>query len=307
VSEDRKVLYRKSLAGNAARQFVWIDRQGKELEKVGMPVDSQAGSLSAAVGKVAFSTADVHLLDLGRRTVDRFTTDAEVEAMPVLSPDGKQIVYTSNRNGAWHIFRSSVNAPGPADVLVKSGRVDVPTGWSKDSRHLLYRTGEPGKWDIWVLPFDGNGALGGARAVLQTDADERDAEFAPDGKWIVYQTNKTGRYEIYAQPFPGPGAAVPISTDGGTQAQWRDDGKEIFYIGRDGKLYAVSVQASVAALELGTPVPLFNSGIGLTDGINRRFYNASPDGQKFLVAASVERPTSPITVLLNWKARPPEK
>jgi hypothetical protein len=52
---------------------------------------------------------------------------------------------------------------------------------------------------------------------------------------------------------------------------------------------------------------LFNSGIGLTDSVNRRFYNASSDGQKFLVAASVERPTSPITVLLHWKGRPPER
>src|SRR5262249_42438919 len=59
VSDDQKILYRKSLAGT--RQFVWFDRQGKELEKVSTPVDSQAGSLSAARGQVAFSTTDVLL------------------------------------------------------------------------------------------------------------------------------------------------------------------------------------------------------------------------------------------------------
>jgi dipeptidyl aminopeptidase/acylaminoacyl peptidase len=159
-----------------------------------------------------------------------------------------------------------------------------------------------------VLPFDANGAIAGpARAVVQTDADERDAEFSPDGKWIVYQTNKSGRYEIYAQPFPGPGPAIPISNGGGAQAQWRDDGKEIFYVGRDGKLYAVPIQFSSTGLEPGTPVPLFNSGISTVDSVNRRFYTASSDGKKFLIATAVVPPASPITVLVNWKGRRPEQ
>jgi Tol biopolymer transport system component len=318
VSADGKIVYRKAPVGSPRRQFAWVDRDGNELQKVGPPVDFLAGSLSARGRQLAFShpnagNYDVFLLDTERGTVDRFTTDPATDALPVFSPDRTQIAFTSSRKGAWGLYRSSINTPGIAELLLlDDGKVHVPTDWSRDGRYLLYRTPNPGSWDIWVLPLTGNDVdaetgIGQPRPVIQTDAEERDAEFSPDGKWIVYETNKSGRSEIYVQPFPGPAASILISNGGGTQAQWRDDGNEIFYIGRDGRLFSVPLQFTSTGLEPGTPVPLFNAGIGVVDAINRRFYSASADGQKFLIARSVERPASPITVLLNWKGRPPQK
>jgi Tol biopolymer transport system component len=63
--------------------------------------------------------------------------------------------------------------------------------------------------------------------VVQTNFDERDAQFSPDGEWIAYQSDESGQYEIYVQRFP---AAVKerISANGGAQVRWRTDGKELF-------------------------------------------------------------------------------
>ena len=53
-----------------------------------------------------------------------------------------------------------------------------------------------------------------------------------------------------------------MSKGGGIQPCWRPDGKELFYIGPDGRLVTLPVQAPLAGdgLEWGTPVPLFTGG-----------------------------------------------
>ena len=54
------------------------------------------------------------------------------------------------------------------------------------------------------------------------------------------------------------------------------------------------------------PVPLFATRIGGAVGQNvfSQNYMVSPNGQRFLMNNIIEETTSPITVLLNWKAKP---
>jgi len=50
------------------------------------------------------------------------------------------------------------------------------------------------------------------------------------------------------------GAKYQISSSGGTEPQWRRDGKELFYVSADRKLTAVPVKLG-ATVEAGTPQP----------------------------------------------------
>jgi hypothetical protein len=77
----------------------------------------------------------------------------------------------------------------------------------------------------------------------------------------------------------------------------------LFYLGLDGTLMAVSVKATPAAIEIGPPRPLFDTGLrgGFLDRRNQ--YLATKDGQHFLVNLSAEDENSPpITVVMNWDA-----
>jgi dipeptidyl aminopeptidase/acylaminoacyl peptidase len=143
-------------------------------------------------------------------------------------------------------------------------------------------------------------------AVVQTEFEERDAQFSPDGKWIAYQSNESGRFEIYIQPFPGPGRREQASTNGGAQVRWRRDGKELFYIALDGRLMAVPIQArsNDQAFEVGTPVPLFATRVGGAVQFDRQQYVVSQDGHRFLMNTVIDEPAaSPIVVILNWKPK----
>ena len=134
--------------------------------------------------------------------------------------------------------------------------------FSRDGRFLLYRSLDPkNNLDIWALPFEGDRK---PFPVVQTSFDERDPQLSPDGKWMAYQSNESGRFEIYAQAFPGPGGRKQISADGGAQVRWRNDGKELFYIGLDGRLMAVPIRLAPEGqpIEVGAPVPLFATRVG---------------------------------------------
>ena len=147
---------------------------------------------------------------------------------------------------------------------------------------------------------------------MTTAFNEFQAQLSPDGHWIAYASDESGRWEVYVQSFPVLGAKRAISTGGGSEPQWRRDGRELFYITPDGTLMAVDV-SSGATLQVTRPTPLFKTPIPAPGEMNtrRNHYVASPDGQRFLVNAAGDAQES-ITVLVNWTSklraeRPPRR
>jgi hypothetical protein len=110
--------------------------------------------------------------------------------------------------------------------------------------------------------------------------------FSPDGRWIAYGSIESRRAEIYVVPYSGLGGKLQISANGGVQARWRSDGKEIFYISPDGRLTAVEVKANAASLEVGRVQPFFGN---VASGAGPNLYDVAPGGQRFLVDVQPER------------------
>ena len=192
-------------------------------------------------------------------------------------------------------------------MLLESDQLKSPNDWSSDGRFLLFRSNDPQTgFDLWVPPLSGDKR---PFPFLKTSFAEREGQFSPDSKWVAYQSNESGQFEIYVQPFPGPGGKLQISSNGGAQPRWNRNGKEIFYVSLDSKMMAAPVRLSPdgQSLETGTPVALFPVRIagGPLPGRNKQQYAVSSDGQRFLVnLATDEGAASPITLILNWKAKP---
>ena len=108
--------------------------------------------------------------------------------------------------------------------------------------------------------------------------------------------------QVYLVSFPATDQKRQISTDGGVQPRWRRDGKELFYLGLDGRIMAVDLRID-ATVDAGAPRPLFNSRLSV-DPIRDQFA-VTADGQHFLVQTSVvEGAPTPITVVVNWRPAP---
>ena len=310
------IAYRTGSALGPRKQLTWFDRSGRELADLGGPFASTqlAPSLSPDDRQVALfrgvsGNIDVWLIDVARGVPTRFTFDSADDVLPIWSRDGRRIVFSSNRKGVQDLYVQPAASAGSGEaLLLQNAQFKGATDWSPDGRFLLYQSVAPKRgFDILALPLDSDGKpQGEPQAVVQTDFDEHGGQFSPDGKWIAYVSIKSGRYEVYVQPFGRAGDEKGISTDGGDQVRWRPDGKELFYVARDGRLMAVPVRlgSNGETVEPGAPAPLFQARVrGMPAGQTQ--YAVSSDGQRFLMNTLIEDVvTSPITMILNWKPQP---
>ena len=284
---------------------VWFDRQGKTL---GVPAESgfyrgialSPDGTRMAVARDNANNTDIWLVEFARGNSMRLTFDPGQDTDPIWSPDGAQIVYSSDRNGTYGLYRKSASGAGEEQLLLKSDEQLVPTDWSRDGRFLLYTAiGAKTAQDAWVLPMEGDRK---PIPFLMTPFREGAARFSPDGRWVAYQSDESGRTEVYVRPFPassGGGGQWLVSNGGGVGPRWRRDGKELFFISQDRRVMAVEVNAS-PSFKAGIPKPLF--GVPLISTA-LPIWDVSADGQRFLNHATPEGTgVAPITIVTNWQA-----
>jgi eukaryotic-like serine/threonine-protein kinase len=293
--------------GNAPLQLTWFDRQGKVLGTLGepgvspdWPAISPDGSL-VVVPRHEGGKEDLWLYNLARGTRSRLTFDGKENCCPVWSPDGSHIALRSNRDGSWKIYQKPINGIGQDEVLDKTPpNGKAPRDWSRDGRYLIEDVFSDNHDSIWVLPLSPE-QTGGDRKrfpYVHDQFNEARPKISPNGQWLAYASYETGRLEIYVQTFPKLGGKWPVSINGGTRPVWSRDGKELYFIGADGKLMAVDVKSGPSGgFEAGTPKVLFDPHIG---GDETSGFDVSKDG-RFLIAV-VEQSGAPITVVVNWTA-----
>jgi hypothetical protein len=87
--------------------------------------------------------------------------------------------------------------------------------------------------------------------------------FSPDSRLVAYVSDESGRNEVYVRPFnPSSGlgdSKWQVSKDGGLGlVQWRQDGKELYYLAADGGVMVTDVATS-PSFRSGTPRLLFRA------------------------------------------------
>jgi eukaryotic-like serine/threonine-protein kinase len=309
VSLTGTLVYAAARSSNAF-QLTWFDRQGKVIGTVGEPgnyVDlamSPDGTRAAVAIEANPRSRDIWVLDLDRGISTRLTSDGSLNESPNWSPDGKRILFSSQRNGHYDLFVRAADGTGSEELLLHSDQNKYASDWSRDGRYLAFTSGDPQtKDDLWILPMEGDRK---PFVFLSTQFNEQSASFSPDGRWISYASDESGRNEIYVGPFTPPGAAssstgnslegkLRISKDGVTAGGvWRQDGKELIFANSRS---VISVDVSTSpSFHAGGPRELLQLPANETVG-----WDGTRDLKKFLVPVPQQNDAQPpITVVLNW-------
>jgi Tol biopolymer transport system component len=292
-------------------QLAWVGRDGTRLGHVGEAGDYAEVVLSPDDSRAAVSVMDpqtgrrnLWIFDTTRGVRERFTDSSTDDLAPVWSPVGDRIVYTSSRQGAIELYERRANGSGTERMFDAGGSVlgKFAASWSPDGQWLAFIAGGRAlaRSDIHVIPVAPGGK---ATPFLESPAIETQVRFSPDGRWLAYTANDSSRMEVYVRPFPGPGDKQRVSTNGGSWAQWRRDGTEIFFLSLDGHLMSAPVTRAGAALRFGEPRSLFTIRVRQLGRLDAYPYAVSRDGQRFLFNTFVEEASSTgLTMVVNWPA-----
>jgi len=312
VSQTGTLAYRIGGAnGSRVMQLAWFDAEGKPVGNLGEggvygEVAIAPDGIHVAVTQydATLSSSNVWVMDTSRGTSARLTFGRGSDRAPVWSPDGKTIIFASNRSGRSDLYQKASDGSGEERLLLKSDEDKLPTSWSKDGRFLLYTsTGPKTLQDLWVLPMEGGGK---PFAFLQTEFNEQVGAFSPDGKWIAYTSWESGNPEVYVRPFAADqnggsagGGKWLISKGLAFAPRWRKDGKELFYVNpREMGQMAVDVTAD-KSFQAGIPRRLFT----IPPIANPP--DVSADGKRFLqttIGGPAGTSATPFNVVLNWQA-----
>jgi serine/threonine protein kinase/Tol biopolymer transport system component len=275
-------------------QLAWMDRRGVVIGPVGEPGPYRNPRLSPDGKRVAVESVDstgnrdIWLVETSRGTRTRFTFDPGRDAGPVWSPDGSAIAWQAARDLRMRPIRG-----GKEEILYDEPW--IPDDWHESG--LLCHPPQPRQIGFLVLG-DRNRTM---KPAVEGQSITTHGRLSPDGRWLAYTSTESGRFEVDLRSFPSGPVRARVSTDGGVQPKWRADGKELFYLGMDSTLMAVSLNLG-EGIQPERPRPLFRTGIPTITGTFWHQYDLSPDGQRFLVNVPLSAASSRVTIVTDWPA-----
>ncbi|MEZ5427788.1 MAG: protein kinase [Pyrinomonadaceae bacterium] len=269
--------------------LVWVNRDGES-----KPVFDQKGDFSSPRispdGKriVVKLDDDIWVYEVESGRAIRITTAGRNE-IPLWSLDGRSVIYTTESEGVWTIYRKNADGTGDAEPLT-SGPKQYHAYSIHPTENLLTATlfASTGNTDILTIDLTDKSQ----KQLLTSPFKEDTARFSPDGKWLAFHSMESGKSQVFVQPWGTAGERIPVTKGNGMFPVWTGNNRELIYR-RGNKFFAVELQTS-PALKVLSEKPLFE-GKYLTS------YDVSPDGERFLMVKNEHGifPTQ-LNVILNW-------
>jgi len=305
ISRSGTLVYVRGKARKIA--LTWLDSSGQTRPLGAAPAQYEPNIFFAPDGKrlalswVERGNDDVRVYDWERDTMTRLTFTGS-DGVPVWSPDGKHIAFSSTKGGgADNLYWMRADGAGEAVRLTEGKNSQYAFSFSPDGKRLVFAEIDPHtNVDLWTLPLEGAESdyprVGKPEPLLVTPFNEMTPMISPDGHWLAYCSDESGRNEIYVRPFPGPGGKWQISTAGGDRPVWSKKAPELFYRSSEGMMVA-SYTANVEAFAASKP-RLWAAKKDLGG-----FFDLAPDGKRFVVGqseGSEQNTPTRVTFLLNF-------
>jgi len=127
----------------------------------------------------------------GRNRVP-ITNNNATDVHPKFSPDGKKIVFLSDRDFQPEIYVMDADGSNQKR-LTNSTSFDLDPVWSPDGKKIAFISNRLGPFDLFVMNADGTGKL----ALTQSPSIDIAPVWSPDGSKILFSSNRSGYYDLY--------------------------------------------------------------------------------------------------------------
>jgi Tol biopolymer transport system component len=163
--------------------------------------------------------------NLGKAPSTRLISSSQLDADPQFSPDGKRVVFASNRAGTIEIWVCDSDGSNPLQLTnFEGGPTTGSPRWSPDGRAIAFDSRPKGLADIFVVSPEG----GSPRCLTEEATDDFVPNWSKDGRWIYFCSTRKGDLQIWKMPAQG-GEAIQVTKHGGFEANESNDGNILYY------------------------------------------------------------------------------
>lgn len=202
---------------------------GGELERVTeFPVADSWVGLAPEGGLIVCAAVDgdreLLLLDPDGIVTQRLTDNDAEDCQPDVSPDGKTVVFWSDRSGSGEIWAMDMDGSNPRQLTHFPGNDGVPAHRyggegppriSPDGSRITWMSVRDGEdWDIYTMAVDGSDV----RRLTDHLADDGYPSWSPDGRFIAFDSDRTGSADVHVMAADGSGLTRVTDHPGSEQA-----------------------------------------------------------------------------------------
>ena len=225
---SQKITYMSYVSKNKPRVYIFDIQTGKQ-EIVGeFPGMTFAPRFSPNGEQIVMSYTDpdvgnseIYILDLNTRISKRVTNNSSIDVSASFSPDGKKIVFNSDRSGRRHLYVSDVGGKNVKRISREGGSYYTPV-WSPRGDMIAFTKQEGGQFYIGVMEKDGKN-----ERMIAKSFHVEGPTWAPNGRFLMYfkeertaEDGSGGDSSLYSIDLTGFNERKVITPLGGSDPAW---------------------------------------------------------------------------------------
>lgn len=131
-------------------------------------------------------TTNIYTMDLRSRVTTRLTNSQAIDTSASYSPDGSQIVFSSDRGGRPQLYVMGADGSNPQRISFGDGSYSTPV-WSPRGDLIAFTKQSQGQFSIGVMRTDGSG-----ERILTSGFHNEGPTWAPNGRVLMFFRKAAG-------------------------------------------------------------------------------------------------------------------
>ncbi len=222
-------------------RLLLISTESGERKVVASPTDpfvasprfSPDGKALAFVAGAGYLAQDVYLVPVWGGEPKRLTFDKRFIHGLSWAPDGKEIVFSSDRGSLYNLWRVPVSG-GTPELVSAAGQDSYQPTVSRQGNRLAYLH-ERLNMNVWrTAGPNWTGPRAAPTKLIASTRGQAEVDFSPDGKRIAFESDRSGSWEIWTCASDGSNP-VELTSFGASNTgtpRWSPDGKQIAFDSR---------------------------------------------------------------------------